>query len=328
MTASPAPRDPSRTVQEFVQLLREFLSAYTALSEVFAGHPEREVRFDSIRVLAGDDESSALYRLKEKSHTLFRSDEFSTASVRREALFDLAVGSLFHEVMKLRELLYQREVYAPRVESLRRVSDAESEALFAEFERIFRRSEARSGEVISEVQALLAQSRDQVRELLIERASVGAVTRCLLSCRTQVESVFPEGFAGLIEVMHGDPASGLVVAARSLLESAYFVEAAKTLREAEREYGEKSTLSDALLRYAEGMQAVLDEDYALCVASLESWIDLAGPAAEPSFAALSLAVLGRLGGLVEQGPKGEAIAEKAKELVLRLETETPSTAHR
>ena len=324
MTASPPPRDHSRTVQEFVQLLREFLSAYTALSEVFADYPERGIRFDSIRVLAGDDERSALYRLKEKSHTLFRSDEFSTASVRREALFDLAVGSLFHEVMKLRELLYQREVYAPRVESLRRVSDAESEALFAEFERIFQRSEARSGEVISEVRILLAQSRDQVREILIERASIGAVTRCLLNCRKQVETVFPEGFTGLLEVMHGDAASGLVVAARSLLESAYFVEAAKTLREAEREYGKKGIESDALLRYAEGMQAVLDEEYGLCVASLESWIDLAGPRAEPAFAELALAVLGRLGGLVEDDPQGEVIAEKAKELVLRLETETAS----
>ncbi len=322
MSASTSPRDSARTVQDLVQLLREFLTAYTALFEVFADYPERGVRFDSIRVLAGDDERSALYRLKEKSHTLFRSDEFSTASVRREALFDLAVGSLFHEVMKLRELLYQREVYAPRVESLRRVSDAESEALFAEFERIFQRSEARSGEVISEVRILLAQSRDQVRELLIERASVGPVTRCLLSFRKQVDAVFPEGFAGLLEVMHGDTASGLVVAARSLLESAYFIEAAKTLREAEREYGKKGLDSDALLRYAEGMQAVLDEEYGLCVASLESWIDLGGPRVEPSFAELARAVLGRLGGLVEDDPQGEAIAEKAKELVLRLETET------
>lgn len=326
MTASLPPRDTSGTVQNFVQLLREFIAAYTVLSDAFADYPAQGVRFESIRVLAGDDQGSALYRLKEKSHTLFRSDEFSTASVRREALFDLAVGSLFHEVMKLRELLYQREVYAPRVESLRRVSDAESEALFNEFDRIFQRSEARSGEVISEIRILLAQSRDQIRELLVERASVGAVTRCLLRSRAQVDAVFPEGFAGLLEVMHGETAKGLVVAAHSLLESAYFVEAAKTLREAERDHGMKGHGPDALLRYAEGMQAVLDEEYGLCVASLESWIDLGGPSMELSFAGLAAAVLGRLGGLVADDAQGEAIAEKAKELVLRLETEAGTDA--
>ncbi|MFK7895083.1 MAG: hypothetical protein AB8G23_04560 [Myxococcota bacterium] len=320
--SSSSPRDPARNVQEFVQLLRQFLSAYTALSEVFAGYPETAVRFDSVRGLAGDDERSVLYRLKEKSHALFRTDEFSTASVRREALFDLAVGSLFHEVMKLRELLYQREVYAPRVDSLRRASDAESEALFVEFDRIFQRSETRSGEVISEVRILLAQSRDQVRELLVERASVGAVTRCLLSRREEVEAAFPEGFEGLLQAMHGNAATGLVQAARSLLESAYFVEAAKTLREAERNHGAKCLETDALLRYAEGMQAVLDEEYATCVAALESWIDLKGPRSEPAFSALAQAVLGRLGGLVEDSSAVELIPAKAKELILRLETET------
>ena len=56
--------------------------------------------------------------------------------MRREALFDLAVGSLFHEAMKFRENFYQREVYGPRVRALRTESGAENEALFREFEKI------------------------------------------------------------------------------------------------------------------------------------------------------------------------------------------------
>ena len=47
---------------------------------------------------------------------------------RREVLFDLAVGSLFHEAMKFRENFYQREVYGPRVRALRDAARAEGAA--------------------------------------------------------------------------------------------------------------------------------------------------------------------------------------------------------
>ena len=57
----------------------------------------------------GDGEDSVLFRLKERCHALFRGGEQpSEVVMRREALFDLAVGSLFHEAMKFRENLYQR----------------------------------------------------------------------------------------------------------------------------------------------------------------------------------------------------------------------------
>ncbi|MCP4906252.1 MAG: hypothetical protein GY910_14845 [bacterium] len=311
-----------RKASDFVQLLREFLLAHEQLTALLEGIAADDLSFEAIRGLVGDDDRSVLYRLKEKSHALFRSGGYASASVRREALFDLEIGSLFHESLKLRESLYQREVYAPRVASLRAAAGDEAEMLFVEFDRILERSGDRVSEVVLEVRDLLVQTRDQFRLLIVERAGERGVTRTLLSRRAQVDAAFPEGFDGLLEAMHGDFATGLVEAAHALVESAYFVEAMKTLREALRQ--SKSPLSeiDQLLRYSEGMQAFLDGDYAASIAALEAWVDLGALQHERAFARRAASALGRLGRLVENDAAGAAIVDAAKQLQLRLEADS------
>lgn len=307
---------------DFVQLLREYLLAYGEWKALFDTQPPDQISFASVRALVGDDRASVLYRLKERSHALFRTDgSHRSASVRREALFDLAVGSLFHEAMKLRESLYQQEVYAPRIASLRDAATEDTDELFGEFERILDKSVARLHEVVAEVRVLLAQTRDQLRRLLVERAHDRVVTRFLLRRREAVTDTFPEGFEGLLEAMHGDVATGLVEAARSLLESAYFVEGAQTLREAARHVSESNSEIPMLLLYAEGMQGFLDEDYHTSLGSLEGWIDSGATEREPDFARLAASALSRLGRLVEDEADSEALATRAKELQLRLESD-------
>jgi len=310
----------SMDVANFVQLLREFLTAHAELRGIFSQYDEVGIPFAKIRALVGNDDRSVLYRLKEKSHALFRAHGLATRAVRREALFDLAVGSLFHEAMKLRETLYQREVYAPRVASLRAAADEESDELFDEFDRILENSVSRLGEVVSEVRALLVQTRDQLRRLLIERSGDRLVTRCLLSRREQVDAAFPEGFAGVLEAMHGNTVTGLVEGARALLESAYFVEAAAALREAGQDPDAPRVELEQLGLYADGMQAFLIGDYAASIATLEAWADLGAHDQERDFARLAVAVLGRLGRLVEDDEDGAAIVDCAKQLQLRLES--------
>jgi hypothetical protein len=305
---------------DFVQLLREFMVAYCELTTLFDNRSPDEISFASVRALVGDDNRSVLYRLKERSHALFRTDGTSRSrAVRREALFDLAIGSLFHEAMKLRESLYQLEVYAPRVASLKAVSSGDADELFVEFERLLGKSMSRLNEVVSEVRILLAQTRDQLRRLLIERSADRVVTRFLLRRRDAVSATFPEGFDGLLEAMHGEVVTGLVEAARSQLESAYFVEASQTLREAARRAGPGCTDLEPLLLYAEGMQAFLDGDYQASLANLESWIDAGAPDEEREFARLAALALSRLDRLVEDDETGSSCATWAKQLQLRLE---------
>lgn len=312
---------PRSNSAEFVQLVREFLSAHAELSALFAAHAPDEIPFADVLALVGGDDHSVLYRLKEGSHQLFREDgEAVSAAVRREAIFDLAVGSLFHEAMKLRECLYQCEFYAPRIAALREVTeDDESAELFLEFERILDKSTSRLHEVVAEVRILLAQTRDQLRRLLVERGGDRVVTRFLLGRRELVEATFPEGLEGLLEAMHGSPVNGFVEASRSLLESAYFVEATRTLREAARYPEAPRAELDQLLRYAEGMQAFLDGDYPASLSALEAWVDSGAHGVERDFARLAASALSRIGRLVVDDDDAEAIAASAKELQLQLE---------
>jgi len=321
----PIPHSPDRSpdlqeISHFVQLLREFLGAHAELQGIFSTYSDAEIPFPRIRALVGDDDRAVLYRLKEKSHALFRAHGLANRAVRREALFDLAVGSLFHEAMKLRETLYQRQVYAPRVASLRSAADEESDALFDEFDRILDNSVARLGEVAGEVRALLVQTRDQLRRLLVARAGDRAVTRCLLSRREQVDATFPEGFLGILEAMHGDEVTGLVAGARAQLESAYFIEGGATLREAGQAPSAPHEELQQLRLYAEGMQAILDEDYSSAITTLEAWADLSAHVEEREFSRLAAAVLGRVGRLVEEDEEGARLVDAAKRLQLRLET--------
>ena len=322
-------RTAHEDASDFVQLLREFLDAYQELTTLFGGCSPDGISFASVRRLVGDDNDSVLYRLKERSHSLFRSaGDHRSKSMRREALFDLSIGSLFHESMKLRESLYQREVYAPRLASLKAASDDDDDELLIEFERILGKGAARLNDVVAEIRILLAQTRDQLRRLLVERAAERVVTRFLLRRRESVSAIFSEGFEGLVEAMHGDVRTGLVEASRSLVESAYFVEAVQTLGEASRCEGSSEGLhaSDgeiqSLQRYSEGMQAFLDGDYATSLDTLEHWVDSGGPARERDFARLAASALSRLERLVSPDEEGEAFSMRAKQLQLRIESES------
>ena len=236
-----------------------------------------------------------------------------------EALFDLALGSLFHEAMKLRESLYQRDVYGPRVALLREAADEESEALIVEFDRILGKSVSRQGEVVAEVRVLLAQTRDQLRRLLLERAGDRRVTRCLLSRKAQVDGTFPEGLSGLLQAMHGNTVTGLIEGARALLESAYYIEALETLRQAQAEPDAPAGEIRQLELYAEGMQAVLDGRYAHSIETLTAWADQEGHVLEREFARLASSVLGRLGPLLRDDPDAATWVARAKALNQRID---------
>jgi hypothetical protein len=122
----------------FVQLLRDYFVVNRSLRSVFDRFRRGESCFEDVAALVGDSESNILFRLKGRCHALFRSDPTLTLEVRREVLFDLTVGSLFHEAMKLRENLYQQEVYVSRVEFLldQNEVDVDEGEFLREFEKI------------------------------------------------------------------------------------------------------------------------------------------------------------------------------------------------
>jgi hypothetical protein len=300
-----------------VDLVRDFLIADRLLRRIFARHARGELKFEEVQELVGDGEGSVLFRLKEHCHALFRSNmRGAGVAMRREALFDLAVGSLFHEAMKLRENLYQRTVYAPKVRALRSEAEPEAAEIFREFEKILAAAAVRLDEACLETEALLQQTRAQFRRLLAVHRGNGLVARYLIENAALVDEVFEEGLAGLLDHVHGNVAAGYLLAARSYLRSGYFAEARGALAETAARGGAAPDVG-RLRAYAEGMDAYLAGRHRDALAHLTAW-EAAGAGGEEdqSFTPLAHAAALRIAHLT---PEGEPEQEEAIRLAKRIE---------
>jgi hypothetical protein len=306
-----------------VDIVRDFLATHVALRELIERYRRGELRFAEVQTLFADDEESALFRLKERCHALFRSGDDFHRIRHREVLFDLAVGSLFHEAMAFRENFYQREVYGPRVRALREEAGAEAAALFREFEKIMSTLEDRLEQGMTETEALLARTQEQLVVLLCEHARDGRIARCLLEHRDIVGQVFREGLDALMASIYGSAVEGHVVAGRSYLESGYFEEAQRALEEAIGRGGDRTVL-ERKVAYARGMRAYLGGDYATSVAELARWAarEDAEDHALVDLARTAVATVDQLA----RGSDRDSVLAAARALLPRLSARRPSPA--
>ena len=294
-----------------VDIVRDFIAADRALCDLVSRYRGGELQWDEVRALVADEERSPLFRLKERSHALFRSETEDGRIVRhREVLFDLAVGSLFHEAMKFRENFYQRVVYGPRVRELKR--EAGAEALFGEFEKIFEAGADALDAGAAETEALLERSREQLVDLLAQYRGEGHVARYLVEQSEQVEAALGRGLAQILETVYGSEAAGWELAGRSYVGSGYFEEAGEALREALERGGCRAQLSP-LSDYAAGMAAYMRGEYASSVESVARWA-AADVARETQLGHQACAALSRRDRLSED----PELVEAAASVVARL----------
>jgi len=299
-----------------VDILREFLTAHELLDQLAKKYTRNELSFPDLQEFVGDSDYSVLFRLKEKCHSLFRPEVGGSKVARpREALFDLAVGSLFHEAMKFREDFYQREVYGPRVRSLRAEAGAEANGLFHEFERILSAVSDRLEKGLAETHSLMAQSWGQLRVLLSEQGAEGFVTRFLIERGDTLDKLGPPGLEELLAAIHGDPVSGYVIAGRSYLASGHYEAAHRVLAKAVERGGDRDQVSQ-LSAYARGMSAYLNGDYPESLVGLREWAE-SGSAGDESLKSLAHSAVSSLTRLVE-GDDRERTLESAANLLARL----------
>ncbi len=301
-----------------VDIIRDFLAAHQMFVEIFTRFREGSLRFEAVRRLVGDDESSVLYRLKERCHTIFGPEvtEAGELEMRREAILDLTVGSLFHESMKLRENLYQQEIYLPRVEALQKQADAEAGELFGEFEKILAAVSMRLEEAVRETQALLDQTRKQLRLLMVHHRENGLIARCLYEREEQVLVAFPDGVDALLAEIYGDFTEGYMKAAHSYLESAYFTEALCVLHRVASISPERAD-AGRLVDYAQGMSAFLAGDYPSSVDRLADWLEAGPSAEEQGRVKLAFSAISGVKNLVDAEQNAELLAG-AQDLADRL----------
>ena len=301
-----------------VDIIRDFLLAHRLLTEVVARFGEGSLKFSDVQPLVGSDGSAVLFRLKERCHRIFRAGSAGVEQqVRTGELFDLAVGSLFHEAMKLRENLYQQESYSPRVAALRVDTNAEGGELISEFEKILSAAAIRLDEAVQEADVLLQQTRKQLMRLLEEQKANGLTARCLYELAEEVDEAFPDGLDGLYEKVYGSSLGGYMKSVESYLASAYFAEALAVLGAARRHAAMAEDI-EGLAAYAEGMQAFLARDYHRSVARLEMWVASGPTAAECERAQLAHSAMSHVENLIEADSNGELI-ERADRLAKALE---------
>jgi len=256
-----------------VEIVRDFAEAYQLMRNVIARYRAGELEFEQLQELVGDDEGSVLFRLKERCHAQFRTARSETAlATHREALFDLAVGSLFHEAMKFRESFYQLQVYGPKVRALRSEADPDAAQLFEEFERILVAVSGRLEEGLQEAESLLDQTVRQLRVLLVVHRDNGFVSRFLVENEPLVEEIFKVSLDALFAEVQGSAAEGFCAAGRSYLLSGYYDDAIDAFAAARARGGDTAEL-ERLTAYARGMAAYLGRDYAQSVAYLTKWAE-------------------------------------------------------
>jgi tetratricopeptide (TPR) repeat protein len=256
-----------------VDILREYLEAYGSVLEMIARFRANTLTYAEVQNLVSETDQSVLYRLKERSHALFRIDdpELEVQPLQREVLFDLAIGALFLETMIFREAFYQRAVFGQQVGGLRSTHAFDADPIIAELEKIVSAANPQIDESLRETEVLLEQTRDELRELLRNHSSDGIVNRYLVEHAEKVEEVFPEGVEPLLTMVHGSLAKAYSLIGCSYLESGHFGEAQRVLERALEDDTESISHLKSLIFYCRGMTAFLQGDLESALSGLRRW---------------------------------------------------------
>jgi tetratricopeptide (TPR) repeat protein len=177
--------------RNILDIVRGLLLSEVAFQEIFKKYKEGCLRFSDIGVWIDDKGQSLLYNLKEQCHSLFR-NKGKKPVYKNEGLLDLVIGSIFHEAMKLRENIYQMEVYRPKYlqyKSKVGKSDYEKDYL-QQFERIILKTKRGVVEGMEETRSLFQDAMAQLIDLFKEGANNTILVRFLLENLTLLQKVY------------------------------------------------------------------------------------------------------------------------------------------
>lgn len=257
-------RDKDRKVVEIVKL---FLRSAIFYRKLFADYQNGNLKFDDVQELVDDKGQSMLFNLKRNCQVLFRNNDHST---EQEMLFDLAIGSIFHEAMIIRENCYQLEAYMPKVSELKKkaVKTPHEKRFLKEENVILARAGKRLSEGLKETNNLIINALEQLKDLLASYSENGLLTRFLLEEEGLVEEAFGKGsLNGILSSMYKrGRLEGLIVAARSYHKSGYNDKAREMASRALTISSDNSILF--LYLFYSGMKAYYDGDLGAAIEDL------------------------------------------------------------
>lgn len=174
-----------------LEMVRGLLLSEISFQEIFKKYKEDNLHFSDIGSWVDDKGQSLLFHLKEKCHALFRHKGKGPIH-RHEWLLDLAIGSIFHEAMKLRENIYQIEVYIPKYldYKLKVGKTAYERDYLQQFERIISKAGQGMREGMEETRSLFEHAKVQLIDLFKENAKNPFLVRFLLEHQTLLRRVY------------------------------------------------------------------------------------------------------------------------------------------
>ncbi len=261
MNPSPSTSLDQRRKQQIVEIVGDLLRAAVVQEEIKDLHRKGKLRFNHIEALIDDRGHSILYRLKGNCHSLFRHTNDQSWD-DGERLLDLAVGSIFHEAMKLRENLYQVEMYRPRYLGIQLKKRPYRKGLLDRFEKIILRAEQGIQEGIADIRALFSDTLDQLIDLMRGYGNNDLLVRFLLTHRALFIKVY--GRKHLEELFASMFKKGMIqahwVGGMSYFESGYYDMASQIFSKAMGLHPKDEKLR-FLYEYARGLNAYYNNNY-------------------------------------------------------------------
>lgn len=204
-----------------IDLIKESICVYEKCMECKTLYKEGRLCFTNIEDFVDDKGNSCLFRLKEMCHELFRhSDEANY----KEKLYDITVGYIFHEAMKLRENLYQLEYYKPNCEkNICDFTEIEKKIVH-ELNLLVKKAEKRLKEGLKEVKILLRELVAQLRDLINLYKDNYLLPRFIFENERSLITIYGRaGYKRLLKELYKDGRQILLLkAAKSYLDSEYF----------------------------------------------------------------------------------------------------------
>ncbi len=247
-----------------LEIVRDYLYSHIRFQSIYKKYKTQALSFDDIEEFATDkDPTLPLFNLKESCHMLFRYQGEEQSS-DEEKLLDLAIGSIFHEAMKLRENLYQLKVYKPRylqIQKSPQTSDYER-TLLREFMKIGGKTEKRLAESMMEIKRLFQDTLEQLAHLLPRYKDNAVLIKFLLRNKGLLQQAFGRrrGLKLIVDMFPGGLGEAYDIEGRSYLASEHYDLAAEFFSQAL-----KYRLHDQWLRclylYARGMDGYYKNRY-------------------------------------------------------------------
>jgi len=228
-----------------------FLRSRVKLDEmVAAGASKGAIPFEEIDSFVQDQ----LFELKEDCHWLFRYREGGEeAKPTLAMLFDILVGSLFHQMMKVKENSYQVERYSPKYAALRAAlqgpdAPERADTFLREGERIVARARRVLHREFSYAIELFNEATLVLRHVLIEHRDNPLLLRSLVENEKLLDAVYGQhSLERLFREMHEDrPAQGFILAATDFFEGGWY-ERARGLCQRARKADPKNKAAAQLL---------------------------------------------------------------------------------